>query len=265
MTAPVIDHKGSATPLSGLAVGAIAGLLSGLFGVGGGIVIVPGLMALAKMERRLAHGTSLAATLPIALASAITFAASDKVDWPIVLALAIGSIAGAVLGTQLLQVIDKRLLVIVFVATILATAVRLVLTDETTGRGDLTVGMFLALVGIGLLTGTLAGLLGIGGGVVMVPAMIVLFSIDPVVAKGTSVAVIVPTSIMGTLRNRKQANVDLPVAIAVGCAGVASAVIGSLISTSISDTVANAMFAVLLVVVAGLQLRTLRTSPAAST
>ena len=85
------------------------------------------------MERRLAHGTSLAAPLPIALASAITFAASDKVDWPVVIALAVGSITGAIIGTQLLQVIDKRLLVIIFVVTILATAVRLLLADETTG------------------------------------------------------------------------------------------------------------------------------------
>lgn len=246
-----------ATPASGLLVGAIAGLLSGLFGVGGGIIIVPGLMALAGMERRLAHGTSLAATFPIALASALTFAASGKVDWPIVAALAIGSIVGAIAGTQLLQIINKRALVIIFVTTILLTAVRLVLTGETTSRGDLTVSMFAALVGIGLLAGTLAGLLGIGGGVVMVPAMVVLFSIDPVTAKGTSVAVIVPTSIVGTLRNRKKANADIPIAAAVGAAGVVFAVIGSLISKSLSDTVANTMFAVLLVIVALLQIRTL--------
>ncbi len=250
------------TPAAGLVVGVLAGLLSGLFGVGGGIVIVPGLMALAGMERRLAHGTSLAATLPIAFASAVTFAASDKVDWPVVAALATGAIVGAVVGTHLLQVIDKRVLVIIFVVTILATAVRLVLADETSGRGDFTVVMALVLVGIGLLTGILAGLLGIGGGVVMVPAMIVLFSIDPVVAKGTSVAVIVPTSIAGTIRNRKKANADLSIAIAVGAAGIVSAVIGSLISTSISDAVANTMFAALLVVVAVLQLRTLRSEPA---
>ncbi|MEM1333113.1 MAG: sulfite exporter TauE/SafE family protein [Actinomycetota bacterium] len=255
------DHR---PPATGLVVGALAGLLSGLFGVGGGIIIVPGLMTLAAMERRKAHGTSLAATLPIALASAVTFAASDKIDWPVVVALAVGSIAGAVLGTQLLQVIDKRALVIVFVVTILATAIRLLLADETTGRDDLTAGAFAALVVIGLLTGTLAGLLGIGGGVVMVPAMIVLFSIDPVVAKGTSVAVIVPTSIAGTIRNRKKANADLRLAVAVGGAGVLFAVVGSLISKSISDTLANTMFAGLLVVVATIQLRSLRSTSAES-
>ena len=49
-----------------------------------------------------------------------------------------------------------------------------------------------ALLVVGLVAGILAGLLGVGGGVVMVPAMILLFGIAPVVAKGTSAAVIIP-------------------------------------------------------------------------
>ena len=53
-------------------VGVTAGLLSGMFGVGGGILIVPGLVMLAGLEPRLAHGTSLAAVLPISAASLIT-------------------------------------------------------------------------------------------------------------------------------------------------------------------------------------------------
>lgn len=249
------------TAVAGLGVGVLAGLLSGLFGVGGGIVIVPGLMALAGMERRLAHGTSLASTLPIAAASTVTFAWSGEVDWAVAAALAAGAALGAVVGTQLLQIIDRRVLVVIFVVTILATAVRMVLADETAGRGDLTVGGVMALVGIGVLTGVLAGLLGIGGGVVMVPAMVVLFSMDPVTAKGTSVAVIVPTAIVGTIRNHAFRNADLRIAAAVGGAGVASAVVGSIVSTRLSETVATTMFALLLVVVAGLQLRTLRSGP----
>ena len=62
-------------------VGLAAGLLGGLFGVGGGLIIVPGLIGFAAMERRLAHGTSLAATLPIAAASLITYLAHGNVDW----------------------------------------------------------------------------------------------------------------------------------------------------------------------------------------
>ena len=107
----LVGHNGSGkTTLLRMA----AGLLGGLFGVGGGLIIVPGLVGFAKMERRLAHGTSLAATLPIALASLITYLSHGNVDWPVALFLAIGAIAGAIVGTQLLRVIPKNVLIIIY-------------------------------------------------------------------------------------------------------------------------------------------------------
>lgn len=243
-------------------VGVAAGLLGGLFGVGGGLIIVPGLVGLARMERRLAHGTSLAATLPIALASLATYLSHGNVDWAVALFLAIGAIVGAVVGTHLLRVIPKTVLVLVFAATVLATATRLLVGSDSSGRADLTVAMAVALVGVGFFTGTLAGLLGIGGGVIMVPAMVVGLDMVPVVAKGTSVAVIVPTSIMGTIRNRKHANVDIRVAAVVGGFGAITAVVGGTISDRLSDQLSNVMFAALLLFVAITQLLTLRTRPA---
>ncbi len=252
---------GSAVPWQGLLIGAGAGLLSGLFGIGGGIVIVPALLALLSMERKLAHGTSLAATLPVAAASLVTYAIGGNVDWRVAACLATGAICGAVVGTHLLQIIPKRPLTIIFVAVILLTAIRLVLADDVMGREALSFIGVLALITIGFITGTLSGMLGIGGGVIMVPVMVVLFGVVPVVAKGTSVAVIVPASLVGTIRNRKHSNADLRVAFAIGVAGIVSAVVGSLISGSINDSVSNVMFAVLLVIVAILQIRTLR-SPA---
>ena len=242
-------------------MGAAAGLLGGLFGVGGGLIIVPGLVSLAKMERRLAHGTSLAATLPIAVASLVTYLSHGNVDWAVAVLLAIGAIAGAIVGTHLLRVIPKNVLVMIFVITVLATATRLLLGTDTSGRVDLTVPMALLLVLIGFITGTLAGLLGIGGGVIMVPAMVVVLDMVTVVAKGTSVAVIVPTAIMGTIRNRRHANADIRVAAVVGGFGVVTAVIGGTISDRLSDDVANAMFAALLVFVAITQLLSLRPRP----
>lgn len=243
----------------------MAGLLGGMFGVGGGLIIVPALAGIAKMDRRRASGTSLAATLPIAAAALVTYVVDGNVDWAIALCLAIGAISGAVIGTHLLSVIPKNILTIIFVIVVLATAARLAVGSETTGRADLSVTMVLLLILVGLLTGTLAGLLGIGGGVIMVPAMVVLFGMVPVVAKGTSVAVIVPTSIMGTFRNRQNANVDLRVATIVGGFGAIFAVVGGLIASDLSDRSSNVMFALLLLVVAITQLATLRKTPTPQT
>ena len=239
-------------------VGIAAGALGGLFGVGGGLIIVPGLVLVVKLDRRLANGTSLAATLPIALASLSTYAYNDNVDWAVAALLTLGAMAGAVIGTKLLTVLPKRTITIIFTVTVLATAIRLFTASETAGRDDLTVATGALLIIIGLTTGTLSGLLGIGGGVVMVPAMIVMLGMLPVFAKGTSVAVIVPTSIVGTIRNRKTAYVDFKVAGVAGGCGAVMAVIGGMIANSISPPVANVMFAFLLLFVAATQIVTLR-------
>jgi uncharacterized membrane protein YfcA len=75
------------------------------------------------------------------------------------------------------------------------------------------------------------------------------------------VAVIVPTAIMGTIRNRKKSNADIRVAAVVGGFGAASAIIGGTISDRMSDQVSNIMFAALLVFVAITQLLSRRSKP----
>lgn len=246
-----MNSEPSSTNISRIAlVGVGAGLLSGMFGVGGGILVVPGLVLLAGMDQRMAHGTSLAAVLPISVSSLITYWANAHVDWPVAGWLAIGAVAGAVIGTRLLHVISHRALALGFSALLIVTAVRLFTQTSGGGRTTLSFVSALLLVAIGLATGTLAGLLGVGGGVVMVPAMMLALSMAPAVAKGTSVAVIIPTSIMGTLRNRRSNNADLRAAAIVGLGGVGFAVVGGWLSTVMSDRLSNVLFAMLLVGVA---------------
>ena len=233
-----------------VAVGVLAGFLAGLFGVGGGILIVPGLVLAAGMPQRLAHGTSLAAVLPISLASLVTYATHGNVDWSVAVWLSIAAVGGAVIGTKLLNVLPHRTLGLLFAGVLIVSAVRLFIAPDADGRGNLTVLTLLALLGLGLATGVLAGLLGVGGGVVMVPAMILLFGITPVVAKGTSAAVIIPTAVMGTWRNRKGGNADLRAAAIIGAAGIVTAAIGGTLADKMSDELSNVLFATLLVVVA---------------
>src|SRR3712207_648885 len=127
-----------------IVVGALAGFLSGLFGVGGGILIVPGLVFLLAMDQRRAHGTSLAAIVPIAIAGVAGFVLDDAVDWPVAAAIIVGAIGGSLIGTTALQVIPQRGLRIAFIAFLLATAARMVVaTPDATGRGELDVWMVL--------------------------------------------------------------------------------------------------------------------------
>lgn len=84
-------------------VGLLAGLASGLLGVGGGIVMVPLLTMVLGFSQHKAHATSLASIVPIAAVGAATFALADKVDYRIAIFLAVGSLVGAPLGARLMS------------------------------------------------------------------------------------------------------------------------------------------------------------------
>ena len=221
-----------------------------MFGVGGGILVVPALVLMLHMDQRVANGTSLGAVLPISISSLVTYWSHGNVDWWLAFWLSIGALAGALLGTRWIHVLPRVALGYMFVVILTVTAVRLFVPMTATGRDALDVVSAIALVVIGFATGILAGLLGIGGGVVMVPAMVVFFSEPSVVAKGTSVAVIIPTSIMGTWRNWKSNNIDIKVASIVGLSGIVSAVAGGILADVMSEDLSNILFASLIVVVA---------------
>lgn len=223
--------------------------MSGLFGVGGGILLVPALMLLLHLPQRLANGTSLAAVLPISLASLASYAVSGSVDWWVALFLAIGAVSGAILGTHLLQVLPLKVVGIGFILLLVLTAVRMFIPLEAEGRAPLTVLTVVLLVLVGAAIGILAGLFGVGGGVVLVPVLVVLWAMAPVIAKGTSLAVVVPTAIVGTLRNRSNRNADLRLAAIVGVSGIVSALAGAEVAKRIDDRLSNVLFAILLVAV----------------
>ena len=235
-----------------------AGLLSGMFGLGGGIIIVPGLMFALRMDQRRAHGTSLAGVLPISMASIITYWVHDHIDWTVTLWLTIGSVGGALIGARLLAVLPKRVLTLLFVAVLAIAGIRMFFEIDTTGTTVIDTGSAIALIVIGFFVGALAGMLGIGGGLITVPIMIVIFHVPPAVAKGTALAVVIPTALSGTVQNMANKNVDLFAALLVSTTGIFAAVAGGWIASLMSAAVSNFLFAVLLMVIAGRMLLQLR-------
>ena len=118
------------------------------------------------------------------------------------------------------------------------------------------------LVFIGVIVGALAGMLGIGGGLMTVPILVVLFHVSPALAKGTSLAVVIPTAFTGTLQNLRNKNADLTAAGIVSATGIISAIGGSWLATQMDDVLSNFLFAVLLIVIAARMLLQLRKSSA---
>lgn len=237
-------------------VGVATGFLSGLFGVGGGILMVPCLVLLLGMEQRRAHGTSLGAMVLISASALGGFLLEGSVAWAPGLLIFAGSSVGVTVGTSLLNHLPIRSLRIGFALLLLVTAVRfLAAAPDADGHSDTSVALAVAYVACGLATGLLSGTMGVGGGVIMIPAMILLFGFLDATAKGTSLLVILPTSVIGTLRNRRSGNIDPNTAVAVGASGVASAFVGALGASALSPRLSGILFAILLMASAVQMLR----------
>jgi uncharacterized membrane protein YfcA len=110
-----------------VAIGVLAGTLSGLLGVGGGIVIVPALMFAAAVPQRVATSTSLAAVAPIAIAGSVLFGSSGNVEIGTAVVLAIGSVIGTQAGTRILRRAPEQWLRWAFALYLIASAFVLIL------------------------------------------------------------------------------------------------------------------------------------------
>ena len=233
--------------VKGAVLGAFAGVLSGLFGVGGGIIMVPVLVMLG-LSQRLASGTSLAATVPIAIVGVITYASHGTIDLVPGLAIGFGSFFGAFLGTWLLQRVKPKVLQLFFALAMVATAVRLFVDLPVEGTGFAPQPLTLALlVCFGLLVGALAGLLGIGGGLIIVPVLVLTLGLDPNLAKSSSLIAMLPSGVSGTYGNLRNHNVSLRLAAAIGLPGSLTTIFGGWLVHVIDTRLAMALFAVLLV------------------
>src|SRR6478752_5304418 len=148
--------------LACIGVGLAAGLLSGLFGVGGGTVIVPLLVLLLAFEQRLASGTSLAAIVPTAAVGVVSYAVHGSVAWIAGVILAAGAVIGAQIGTWILQRMSVVALRWAFIGFLGVVAVSLfVVIPSRDAQLDITWGVGLALGATGVVTGILSGLLGV--------------------------------------------------------------------------------------------------------
>ncbi len=242
-------------------IGLAAGFLSGSFGVGGGVIIVPALVLILHFKQRLAHGTSLLAILPLAMSGVIGFAIHGSINVPYALFIGSGSIAGAIFGTKLLSMVSNTWLKRIFSILLIVTAIRLFIEVPTDPAiVQLTVLNAIILVLVGVLIGALSGLLGVGGGIFLVPILILLFGAAAPVAKGTSLLVALIAGTTSTWRNYRIQNLDVAVAMRIGIAGIPTAFLGAQLAMVMPTRVSLVLFALLLLFSAIQLLRTGKTN-----
>ena len=110
-----------------IALGLLAGIVGGLFGIGGGVIVVPGLVLWLKFDQYKASGTSVATIVASAGAALITFSGDGSVDWRAAAIITLGAVAGAAIGTRILHRIPAVTLRRIFSFILVVAAARMAL------------------------------------------------------------------------------------------------------------------------------------------
>lgn len=109
-------------------IGLLAGIVSGLFSTGGGMIIVPSFIYLLNMEDKKARGTSIFCILPMVITSGFFYYKGNYIDWNISILCAIGGMIGGYFGAKLLKKIPIQYLKILFIIFLLYASYKMIMT-----------------------------------------------------------------------------------------------------------------------------------------
>jgi uncharacterized membrane protein YfcA len=242
-----------------LVFGAVIGLLLGLLGGGGSILAVPALVYGADQPLAAAVPTSMLVVGISSAAALLPRLRARQIRWRIA-ALVGGAGAGtAFAGAAVNRLLDPRVVLIGFAALMVAAALRMLRGDCGTG-GDCALpgggvnwrGCLPKSVGTGLAVGFLTGLFGVGGGFLLVPALVLLLGLPMAAALGTSLVVIVLNSAAGFAAHAGGAAIDYRITAAFTLAAIAGSLTAGRLTTRLPADRLRPAFAYLVLAVAAL-------------
>lgn len=255
--------------LFAILIGFIASVLAGMFGIGGAGITTPAIRVLLDASPAVALGTTLPVTIPTAAAGALTYARRGLVDRRVALWAMAGSLPGAVAGAWLTRWLNLHYLMLATGAIVLYLAATTAFqglrgappSDEEDGRpGDAPPEaaeppvsappkhLVPIALGTGLAAGLFSGLLGVGGGIVLIPCFLYLLKLPLKKTFGTSLAVIVVIAIPGTIVHSLLGHVSWSLAAWLTIGSIPGAFLGARISIRTGERALYLMFATLLAV-----------------
>lgn len=217
----------------GLVIGLAGGFFGALIGLGGGVVMIPLMTILLKLTQHKAHGTSLVAVVFTALAGATTYYFHGTADWKVALTLAATAMITARFGALYAHSLPEKKLKKAFGILLLCVSLLLFvkgLLPQSASEHGLAVNIIIFL-GTGAVTGFVSGMMGVGGGAIMIPPMVLLAGMSQQLAQGTSLLAMIPVGLTGAFTHYRLGNVKLDIA-----AGIS---VGAIVGGHIGGTVAN--------------------------
>jgi uncharacterized membrane protein YfcA len=231
----------------GLVLGLGLGLVFAALGAGGGVLAVPVLLYVFHQPLAQATGTALAIVFGTALISAIAHFRRGNLDPKVALAFGGAALAGAPPGALLHHMLPERVTLVMFCAVLLIAAVRMWLASrEGEGQGRFAL---LPTLGLGLSLGVLTGLLGVGGGFLIVPALSMFLGVPVRRAIGTSAAIVCASSLSGAATYALQGSLEPTLLAVVGTGAVAGAALGVPLAAKLPEAALRKAFAVIAVAV----------------
>ncbi|GAA1891805.1 sulfite exporter TauE/SafE family protein [Paeniglutamicibacter psychrophenolicus] len=242
--------------IAALAFGLLVGGLLGLVGGGGSILAVPVLVY--------GMGMPLAAAIPSSLvvvgassAVAVLPRIRHGLNWRLALIIGVTGGITAYGGSAVNRVLDQKTLLLVFAAIMIAAGVRMFMSSKS-GTGDCysregSVRWRRCLpkaVAIGVVVGFLTGLLGVGGGFLIVPALALVLGLPMTLAIGTSLVIIVINSVGGFISHLGNLEFDWSVTAAFAVAAMAASLLAGRVGRSLPEKLLKRGFAVLVLLVA---------------
>jgi len=234
--------------LGTLIVGVFAGVLSGAFGIGGATITTPLLRDVLKTSGYIALGTPLVVIIPMAFSGAFVYHQKRLIDYRVgLLCAGIGSIAATftAMSTQYLSGKNLMLITSIYIA--------LVAIKFWQGRSKKVVkrkisGLKILLTGV--VAGGISGFLGVGGGIILVPAFTLLLGLPMHKAIGTSLFSMVIYSIPGSMVHYSLGHVDLELTLPLILGSFMGAHAGARIAVKTKDKKLRQFFTAYLFIVA---------------
>lgn len=242
-----------AETLSTLVVGFVAGVLSGMFGIGGGVVTTPALRLLLGAPALIAVGTPLPVILPTALSGAWSYSRHGLADIRTGLVLGLVGAPVSVLAALATRLVGGRVVLLataVLIAYLAAEMIRGALRTEplSAGAPPYVSATLPRVVLLGTIAGAYSGFLGLGGGFVLVPGINRFLGFELKRSIGTSLVAVALLAVPGSVTHYLLGNVDVALAAALTVGVVPGGLLGARIALGTHERVLRIAFAALLVV-----------------
>jgi uncharacterized membrane protein YfcA len=241
--------------IAALALGLFVGVVLGVVGGGGSIIAVPALVYGVGMGPAEAIPTSLLVVGVSSLAALIP-RLREGINWPVVLLVGAAGIPAAWGGTAIGRLLDPNILMLAFAAIMVIAGIRMLTRTHGT-EGSCSTGPTRAFrtcapkaVGVGLLLGFLTGLLGVGGGFLITPALTLFLGLRMKQAIGSSLAIIVINSAAGFGAHAAGFTIAWPTALAFAIPAILGSLFAARLARRLNDKHVRISFAVLIFAVA---------------